>query len=79
MNFTLLLVGLIAIILGGLIVYFNPEPLIVSLGPFEIYTSKGVSCISTFGFGLLTGVIAMMTRDIPRMRRLRGIDVELEE
>lgn len=74
MNYRILFTGLIIIILGSVIVYLNPDPLIIGLGSFEVRTSTGIACVSTFGFGLLTGIIAMLTRDIPRQRKLRVLD-----
>lgn len=79
MNYTILFFGLIFILLGGLIIYHNPDPLIVSLGLIEIEATKGVSCVATFGLGLLTGIIAVLTRDVPRWRRLRALDQGSDE
>ncbi len=76
MNYSILFTGLIIIVLGSIVVYLNPDPLIIGVGSFEVRTSPGIACVSTFGFGLLTGVIAMLTRDIPRVRKLRVLDSE---
>jgi len=75
MNFPTIL-GVILVALGILVVYQNPEPYAISLIYIEIRASVGVMWVSTLGLGILTGVVAMMTRDIPRMRRLRTLNVE---
>ncbi len=76
MSPTSALVGLLIIVLGAVVVYQNPTPYTVSLAMLDITASTGVTCVSAFGFGLLAGVIAMLTRDVPRMRRLRAVDSE---
>ncbi len=68
------LLGVLIIIGGALIVYQNPTPYTVNLAMLEVRSTEGILCISAFGLGLLTGITAMLTRDVPRMRRLRPID-----
>lgn len=73
MNATSILLGLIIILLGVVIVTQNPQLHTVSVAMFEIRSTVGVACASTFGLGFLIGLIAMLTTDVPRMRRLRSI------
>ena len=68
------LAGILIIVLGAFVVYQNPLPFIITMGMFEIRATVGVVCVSAFGLGLLVGIVAMLTRDVPRMRRLRAID-----
>ena len=74
MNPSAILVGVLIIIVGGLIVYQNPAPYTVNLAMLEVTSTEGIICMATFGLGLLTGITAMLTRDVPRMRRLRNVD-----
>ena len=68
--------GIILIGFGALVVYQNPDPYQISLLSYEIRASSGVMWVSSLGLGILTGVVAMLTRDVPRMRRLRGVEFE---
>ena len=68
------IVGILIIGLGAFIVYENPLPFLITMGMFEVRASVGVVLVSSFGLGLLVGIIAMLTRDVPRMRQLRGVD-----
>ena len=66
--------GILIIVLGAFIVHQNPLPFLVTMGMFEIRATVGVVLVSSFGLGLLVGIVAMLTRDVPRMRQLRGMD-----
>lgn len=66
--------GILIIVLGAFVVYQNPLPFMVTMGMFEVRASVGVVLVSSFGLGLLVGIVAMLTRDVPRMRQLRGTD-----
>lgn len=73
------LIGVLLIIWGAFIVYLNPGPYTVYLAMLEVKSTEGIMFVSAFGFGILTGVTAMLTRDVPRMRRLRSIDHDSED
>ena len=69
-----ILVGLLIIALGVVVVTQNPEVHTVNLAILEITASVGVTWVAALGLGILTGVVAMLTRDVPRMRLLRTLD-----
>ncbi|MFK7849164.1 MAG: hypothetical protein AB8G77_28005 [Rhodothermales bacterium] len=74
MNPASVVVGILFLALAAVVINLNPGLFTVTLGMFEVTATKGVICASAFGFGVLTGIVAMLTRDVPRMRRLRALE-----
>ncbi len=72
MNASSIIVILIAIVAGAILYTQNPDPRTISFFMFEIRATTGVLCASALGLGIVTGVLAMLTRDVPRMMQMRG-------
>ena len=68
-----LLLVLVLAALSVLVVSENPQLVTVYVAYFEISASIGVIIVSAFGFGILTGMISMLARDIPRWQRVREL------
>ncbi len=72
MNASSIIVVLIAIVAAAILYSQNPDLRTISFFLWEIRASTGVLCVSALGLGVVTGVLAMLTRDVPRMLQLRG-------
>ena len=59
--FLVLILGALAV----LVVSENPQLVTIYIAYFEITSSMGVTIVAAFGLGMLTGVVSMLSRELP--------------
>lgn len=61
--FLVLILGALAV----LVVSENPQFVTIYIAYFEITSTMGVTIVAAFGFGLLTGMLTMLSREVSGM------------
>ena len=73
MRISALIAGLVIVLLGYVVVTGNPDIMTVRVAMLDITAPAGIACASAFGMGFFVGIVAVLTRDIPRMRLIKTL------